>query len=202
MFQGPIERLFREAIEVLSNAASTKHCLVGGLAIALRSSERTTKDVDLALSVANDKHAEDILRVFIGRGFRITALLENKRHQRISTARLALDEDGTILDLLFSACGIEAEVVDTATSLEIFPGLFFPVASVSALLAMKILSADMDLRLQDIIDIRGILEHITEVDLSHTRALLKLIQSRGYAREKDLLSDLDEYIRKQKSDVD
>lgn len=121
------------------------------------------------------------------------------RHQRISTARLARDEEGTILDLLFSACGIEAEVVDSATSLEIFQGLFFPVASISALLAMKILSADKDLRLQDIVDIKGIVEQITEVEINHTRALLKLIESRGYAREKNLLSDLEKYLKQQKS---
>ena len=62
---------------------------------------------------------------------------------------------GFIVDLIAASCGIEQEVVERATLVELPDVGLLPVARSEELLAMKILSIS-DRRLQDRIDARNI----------------------------------------------
>lgn len=70
----------------------------------------------------------------------VVATVEQDATHRLATVRLS-DSAATVCDLVFATCGIEAEVVDTAEQLEVFPGMTVATATVEALLAMKVLSA-------------------------------------------------------------
>ncbi len=105
-------------------------------------------------------------------------------------------EHGVILDLLFASSGIESEVVEQATVIEVFPGIELPVARVSELLALKILARDDELRPQDTIDIRALLQEATDSDLEATGTALALIVERGYHRKRDLLQDFEDLTKR------
>jgi hypothetical protein len=127
-------------------------------------------------------------------GYQIVTLIEQTATGRLATARLSLtggDSDDAVVDLLFASCGIEPEVVAAAGSLELFPGLVMPVATIGHLIALKVLSRDDDTRPQDIIDLRALIVEATEADLAMAREGLTLIAERGYDRGKSLQTDLD-----------
>ena len=98
------------------------------------------------------------------------------------------------VDLLFASSGIESEVVASAEDIEIFPNLIVPVATISSLIALKVLSGDNQRRLQDIIDIQHLLVEASQRDIDEARDLLDLITDRGFDRNKNLQADLDRYI--------
>jgi len=98
------------------------------------------------------------------------------------------------VDLLFASSGIENEIIADATVVEIFPGLPVKLASVPALIAMKVLSADFEERPQDIIDLRYLIKAAGKDDLASARNLIDLITKRKYNRNKDLLNELHEYV--------
>ncbi len=104
--------------------------VVGGIAVSFRSIERTTKDFDLAVVVNNDSEAESVVRTLIGLGYRVGQLLESDVTGRLSTVRMiSIGEREIFIDLLFASSGIEREVVEGASQIEIFPGLSAKVAS-------------------------------------------------------------------------
>jgi hypothetical protein len=166
--------------------------LVGGLAISARLEPRFTRDLDLAVSVADDRAAEALIQHFRRQGYEILALVEQEVTGRLATIRLGspAGRRGVIVDLLFASTGIEPEIVEAAEPLEIAAGLRVPVARLGHLLAMKILSRDDERRPQDLIDIRNLLAAATEDDLAQAREALELITRRGCHRNKDLLAEL------------
>lgn len=104
-----------------------KYCLVGGLAVSFRTIERATRDIDFAISVASDLEAENLIRSLQQIGFAPVELLQRRDSNAISTVRLLSPQfQGIYLDLLFAASGIEGEVVQTATTIELLPGLQVP----------------------------------------------------------------------------
>ena len=119
--------------------------------------------------------------------------VEQEATGRIATVRLMAgdDEGGVVLDLLFASSGVEPEIVEEAEPIELFEGLTAPVATVPALLAQKILARDDVTRPQDRVDIAALLSVASERDLARTEALLGLVVARGYARQRDLLAELD-----------
>jgi len=86
--------------------------LLGGLAVSVRAEPRTTRDVDIAVVVEGDHEAEQIVREFWSRGYRLkTPPLEHLDVGRMATVRfLAPGEDarGVVVDLLFASSGIES----------------------------------------------------------------------------------------------
>lgn len=157
-------------------ASSCAFALVGGLAVSARVEPRTTRDVDVAVSVDDDSAAEGLLREIIGRGYRVAGVVEQTETGRLATARLLPPRDAAaIVDLLFASCGIEPELVAAAEPLEILPGRVVPVATIGDLLAMKILSRDDVTRPQDAVDIRGLVACATEADLASARERVELI---------------------------
>jgi predicted nucleotidyltransferase len=169
--------------------------VVGGIAVSLRTIERFTKDVDFAISVEGDREAEAIVDSLRQAGFSIAMFLERDEDGRLATVRLTSGgEVEVFVDLLFATSGIENEVIADATPLEVFPGFVVKLASIPALIAMKLLSADWDTRPQDVIDLRYLFKSASQDEIARVSKLIDLITERGFNRNKDLQKDLDGYI--------
>lgn len=156
-------------------------CLTGGLAVSSRTIERATRDVDFAIWVKSDEEAEMLIRALQVIGFAPVELLQRREGGAISTVRLMSGEfPGIYLDLLFSACGIEREIVQGATKIEILAGLEVPVASLPSLIAMKTLSSGNKKRRQDLLDLEHLISDASESELAEAEKLVKLTVSRGF----------------------
>jgi predicted nucleotidyltransferase len=170
--------------------------LVGGWAVSVWTEPRFTRDVDLAVAVANDDFAESLIQEFRSAGYQIQASVEQDAVGRLATVRLKppRDEPGVLLDLLFASSGIELEVCRRAEFLEILPGLKAPIARPEHLLALKILSRDDRTRPQDVADIRALIVNMDENVRRETEIALDLITARGYHRGRNLRHLFDEAI--------
>ena len=174
-----------------------RFAVIGGLAVSVHTEPRTTRDVDLAIAVADDREAEALVRALLSRGYQLVAQLEQD-NGRLSTVRLRqprTDDQGPIVDLLFASSGIEPEIVAAAATLEILARLCVPVATREHLLAMKVLAHDEKRRPQDRIDIAALLKHTSAAEIERVRQHLQTITARGYAGKKDLLADFDAFVR-------
>jgi hypothetical protein len=185
----PVESALRRAVADL-NALKIKWALVGGLAVSVRSIPRFTKDLDFAVAVAGDTEAEDVVHRLGGRGYRAVELLEQEYVERMSGVRLERGGSDVVVDLLFASSGIESEVVAAATRLEVLPQLIAPVATTGHLIALKVLAG----RNQDLTDLESLLPGASTADLDVARNAVRLIQSRGFNREQDVVADLDKLI--------
>ena len=116
-----------------------RFALVGGLAVSLRAEVRFTRDVDVAVLVTDDEEAEGLIFDLQKDGYQPIATVEHELRARLSTVRL-LSKVGIKVDLLFASAGIEREIVDRATVVEINKSTRMPVASSEELIAMKVLS--------------------------------------------------------------
>ena len=171
-----------------------KWAMIGGIAVSARSEPRFTRDVDLAVAVADDREAEGLIRELQQAGYQVLIVLEQETSGRLATVRLqppGSEQHGVILDLLFASSGIEPEIVRTASLIEVFPDIELPVAGVGELLALKVLARDDEQRPQDAIDIRALLRSATEADLAVARRSLEIIVERGYHRNRDLLAEFE-----------
>jgi predicted nucleotidyltransferase len=164
-------------------------CVVGGFGVSLRGQVRFTRDVDVAVRIADDAEAEALVRELGAHGYRPTALVEHDERGRLSTARMR-SPSGVTVDLLLASSGIEAETVARATTIEIAGAGAVPVAQAEELLAMKVLSME-DRRAQDRLDALSLLEVNDDLDLGRVREDLRLIRDRGYHRKQDLDAKLD-----------
>lgn len=109
--------------------AGVGHAVVGGLAVSARTEPRFTRDVDLAVAVADDAAAEAVIRGLLDRGYRTLSLVEHEATGRMATARLtAPGEEGAVVDLLLASSGIEGEIVAGAEPIEVLPDLVARVA--------------------------------------------------------------------------
>jgi hypothetical protein len=142
------------------------------------------------VAVESDAEAEALIWQLQTRGYVAHMLVEQEDTGRIATVRLAADGDdgGMVLDLLFASSGIEAEVVVSAESVELVGSLRAPIATIPALIALKVLSRDDARRPQDRVDLVALLGAATAADLDEARRLLGLIEERGYSRGRDLLA--------------
>jgi len=165
-----------------------RFALVGGLAVSVRAEVRFTRDVDIAVAVADDSEAEALTHELRLAGYSAVASVEHEKRHRLSTVRL-MSPSGVKVDLLFASSGIEAEIVDRATPIDFEGAGSVPVANAEELLAMKVLSMT-DTRLQDRIDAQHLLQFTPSLDISRVREHLARITDRGYAREQDLEAKL------------
>jgi hypothetical protein len=170
-----------------------RFALVGGLAVSVRAEVRFTRDVDLVVLVADDAEAESLICELRSAGYSAVASVEHETRHRLSTVRL-MSPSGVKVDLLFASSGIEKEIVDRATPIDLGSAGNIPVANAEELLAMKILSMT-DTRLQDRIDAQRLLQFTPDLDLSVVREHLDRITERGYAREQDLPAKLASVLR-------
>jgi predicted nucleotidyltransferase len=161
-----------------------RFAVVGGLAVSVRSEVRFTRDVDLAIDVADDARVEALVRDLRPRGYEVIALVEHDEAKRLATVRLR-SASGVTVDLLAASSGIEAEIVKRATPLTIEGIGTVSVAEPEELLAMKVLSMT-DRRLQDRLDALRLISHNPAIDLQRVQNNLRVIEQRGYARRQDL----------------
>jgi predicted nucleotidyltransferase len=195
-----IEGIFKQAAADL-DAVGAKWAVVGGLAVAARSTPRFTQDVDFAVSVAGDDEAESIVHRLQIRGYAVGMMLEQDYANRLATVRLSrpvLGSSQVFVDLLFASSGIEDQIVAQADRLEMWPGCVVPVASIGHLVALKLLSRD-DRRLQDQLDLQALLAVATTTDLEEARQAATMIVARGFGRGRDLPHDLGDLVRDERT---
>lgn len=186
-----LERAARDLGELRASYA-----LIGGLAVSVRCEPRFTRD--LAVAVASDVEAEALVHALVRRGYRPLAQLEQETTKRLATVRLRppgeVGEKGVVIDLLFASSGLEPDIVAAAETLEVFPHLAVPVASIAHLVATKVLARDDRTRPQDLADLRGLLARADGAELGRARAALESVRARGYHRGRDLMAALDELL--------
>jgi len=167
--------------------------------VSARAEPRFTRDVDLVVAVTSDDDAEGVVRDLQGRGYRLEAIVEQEATRRLATARLAPPEEAlVVLDALFASSGIEPEIAREAEALEILPGLRVPVATTGHLIALKILARDDRTRPQDRVDLVALAAAAAPADIEQARAALALITQRGFQRGRNLMADLEEFLRAQR----
>lgn len=186
----------RQVVEACT-ALKLNFALVGGMGLAFRATERTTKDIDFAVAVRDDCEAEEVVRALQDCGYVLTTLLEHKKSKRLATARLLFPPPSQrmIVDLLFASCGIEAEIVSEGERMEVLPGLKMKVARTPHLLAMKVLSMDRAGRSRDMDDARALIKNCTRSEVTKALRLLDLITERGYHRGRRLRQRLTQLLK-------
>jgi hypothetical protein len=165
-----------------------RFALVGGLAVSFRAEVRFTRDVDLAVIVSDDNDFEMLLFHLRTQNYFPLATVEHTQQNRLATARMQ-SSLGIVIDLMAASCGLESEVVDRATLIEMEGVGWLPVARSEELLAMKVLSMS-EKRLQDRIDARNLILYSEDLDLDVVRHNLNLITARGFHRHEDLEAKL------------
>lgn len=160
--------------------------VVGGIAASARGEPRFTRDVDVAVAVSGDEHAEGILFQLGRLGYVVRATVEHDAVGRLATARLQ-HSCGIVCDLIFATCGVEAEIIRDAEPLDLFDEVQVMTATTEGLLAMKVLSAT-DQRPRDLEDIRSLTQAQPDYDERRLLELLRLITERGFQRQQDLFA--------------
>lgn len=187
-----IFQLLVEVSEILAEL-ETPWALVGGLAVSVYVEPRFTRDIDLAVSVADDREAEAFLHSWQRRGFLLETVVEQDAVGRMASVRTFPGgrQPGAVVDLLFASSGIEQELSQQAQILEVARGIMIPVARPGHLFALKLLAEDPELRPQDRIDINNLAEIIVGAERDAAREAVRLIEERGFARGRDLSSLLE-----------
>lgn len=178
-----LARVLGELVALLEGQG-TPYAVVGGLAASARGEARFTRDIDVALMVANDDQAEQCIHGFVQQGYVVIATVEQEATHRLATARLR-HPDAVVCDLIFATCGIESEVVASAERVELFPGKWVTTATAESIVAMKILSATAK-RPRDLGDLQAMLRANPTLDESRVASLLEAMEARGYSRGQDL----------------
>lgn len=170
--------------------------LVGGLAVSVRAGPRFTRDIDLAVSIADDAAAESLVRDLQARGFHLLLSLEQAALARLATVRLlppGEPAEGVVVDLLFASSGIESDVCREAEPLEVAPGLIVPVAQAGHLVALKIL-AEGPGRPQDAIDLHSLVTGLTVADRTRALEAIARIEAVGAHRGKQLRAEAGRWL--------
>jgi hypothetical protein len=190
-----VEKVLGDVAAALA-AGGRRYALIGGLAVSARTEPRFTRDVDWAVAVLNDGEAESVVHNLVQAGFAILMTVEQDETHRLATVRFLPPGEpptGVVADLLFASSGIEPELVDAADAMEVLPGLVLPVAKVGHLIALKVLSAVPN-RPQDTADLRALAGVADATDLELAKQALALIEARGFARGKLLLTEFERLV--------
>lgn len=185
-----VQRALRDFLAV--RPAEVPSAVVGGIAVSVRTEPRFTRDLDLAVAVANDDEAANYVFRIRQHGYEIVSALEQTTQHRLSTIRLRREGRGPIVDLLFAACGIETEIVQAAEPIEIAAGLVAEVAQVGHLIAMKLVSRDPKRRPRDQQDLVDLANVADDREWQRAEAAIELIRQRGFSRGRDLRAGLAE----------
>ncbi len=178
----------RRTAETL-NQLGVRWAMVGGLAISVRAEPRFTRDIDLAVAVADDAAAERLVADLAAAGFHLLLTLEHAALGRLASVRLlppGEPAEGVIVDLLFASSGIESEICSGAEILEVAPGLRVPVARAGHLVATKVLAEAPD-RPQDALDLATLARGLTAAEHQLAMDALRQIERRAANRGKALM---------------
>lgn len=169
---------------------------MGGLAVSARAEPRFTRDADLAVAVANDRAAEDLIHRLRALDYGIDAIVEQDAVGRLATVRLtrATEPQAPVIDLLFASSGIEQEVVGEAEPIELLGDVTIGIARTGHLIALKVLSRDDVTRPQDLVDLRALLRVASAPEVARARHALTLIGERGYHRGRDLMFEMERLL--------
>lgn len=124
-------------------------------------------------------------------------MIEQEATGRLATARLTAhgnDPDDVTVDLIFATAGIEREIVEQATDLEVWPGTLARVARIGHLIALKLLSRDMKRRPQDQVDLVNLINAADAEERALAFEAARLIEERGFARDRRLVEDLERLL--------
>lgn len=152
-----------------------------------------TRDVDIAVAVADDSAAEALIPALARDGWRVGAVIEQEAAERLATVRLEAPADldtAMVVDLLFASSGIEPELTREADGLEVLPGVSLPVARVGALIVLKLLARAPE-RPQDEADVVSLLAVADDSDLASAHRLAQLVEARGFHRGRHLVAELE-----------
>jgi len=166
--------------------------LVGGLAVSVRTEPRFTRDIDLAVAVADDAVAEALVADLIARGFQLRLSLEQGAISRLATVRLSPPREpsgGIVVDLLFASTGIEADICAAADDIEIAEGLAVPIAAAGHLVVMKLLSRGPS-RPQDQIDLVALIAVLDEHERERAAQAAAAVERLGAHRGRQLRDEL------------
>lgn len=186
-----------ERISAVLDAERIPWAVVGGLAVSVRSEPRFTRDIDLAVAVADDQSAEAITRALTGHGYTVFKYVDQADTGRLALVRFNDNESPgarVVVDLLFASSGIEPEIARDAEPIEVFPNLVMPVARTGHLIAVKLLARDDDTRPQDRADLLALRAAASEADLADAEAAAALIEARGFHRGRPLQAMLRELV--------
>ncbi len=178
-------------------ASGVPWCLVGGLGVSARAEPRFTRDLDLAVSVADDEAAEALVRDLMARHYQAIAVVEHDTVDRLAMVRLVPPgerSEGVVVDLLFASSGIEPELTAQSERMEVLGGVVVPVAALGHLLALKLLARDDERRPQDAVDLRALLAVADDRERARALEAVWTIQARGFARGRDLVSLLSDLV--------
>lgn len=190
----------RSVLAEVAVALRSQDCawaLMGGLAVSTYVEPRFTRDVDLAVAVADDGEAERLVLSLQAGGYRMTMVLEQEAQDRLATVRVVPpggSATGVVIDLMFASSGIEPEICRDAQMLEVFSGVTVPVCRPGHLIALKVLARDDRRRPQDLLDLRALLAQLEPAEHDRARTALALIQARGYDRGRELVEELDRLL--------
>ncbi len=190
----------RSVLAEVAVALRSRDCdwaLMGGLAVSTYVEPRFTRDVDLAVAVADDGEAERLVLSLQAGGYRMTMVLEQEAQDRLATVRVVPpggSATGVVIDLMFASSGIEPEICRDAQMLEVFSGVTVPVCRPGHLIALKVLARDDRRRPQDLLDLRALLAQLEPAEHERARTALALIQARGYDRGRELVEELDRLL--------
>lgn len=165
--------------------------LVGGFAVSVRCEPRFTRDIDVAVLVADDDQAESIVAQLVRRGYGVDTTVEQEYVDRLAAVRLRSPVmGGVVTDLLFASSGIEPEIARSAERMEVVPGLVLPVATTAHLVLMKLLARDDVTRPQDAADLVALRRVAAERDVVIVAQAIALVVDRGFTRDRDLRAAL------------
>lgn len=170
--------------------------LVGGLAVSIRVEPRFTRDIDLAVAVADDAAAEALVGDLVAAGFTVKVSLEQQALGRLAAVRVVppgQPDEGIVVDLLFASSGIEPEICRDAEPIDIAPGFTVPVAQAGHLVAMKVLALAPD-RPQDGLDLRGLVSQLTPEERTRAIQAVARIEALGANRGKALGAELERWL--------
>lgn len=167
-------------------AEAVPGALIGGVAVALVSRPRTTKDIDV-LAFPDEKHLGTFLASGAAHGIlpRIAEALAFAARSRVLLLRH--DPTGVPIDLALGALGFERDVVGRAARLDL-GGFFVPVATPGDLVVLKAIAH----RPVDAADIDAILSTHPEVDVAAARRAVA--EFAGLLESPEILEDLDRVI--------
>ena len=199
MSEGPETSRLLAALRLTANALEElgiSWALVGGLAVSVRANPRFTRDIDLAVSVADDGAAESLVRDLKARGFHLVLSLEQAALRRLATVRMlppGEPAEGVVVDLLFASSGIESDICREAERFELIPGLIVPVARAGHLVAMKIL-AEGPARPQDAMDLQALVTGMAATDRATALEAIARIEAVGAHRGKQLRAEAERWL--------
>ncbi len=181
----PLLRALR-AVAAWLVAEAVPGALIGGVAVALVSRPRTTKDIDV-LAFPDEKHLGALLRSAAAHGIvpRVPEALAFAARSRVLLLRH--EPTGVPIDFALGALGFERDVVGRAVSLDL-GGFSFPVATPGDLVVLKAVAH----RPVDAADIDAILSTHPEVDVAAARRTVA--EFAGLLESPEILEDLDRVI--------